>query len=191
MIDTLLRQVEAARKTTLVHDLGLLPRAYCVVTLHRPANVDDPSTLGSLLKVLERISQKLPIVFPVHPRTRLRMEQSGLLPRLSSQGAIRLLEPLGYNDFLSLTSQAKCVVSDSGGVQEEATALGIPCLTMRENTERPITVEEGTNTLCGTSAEKLEAHLREVLSETYKRGRCPALWDGRASERIVAELMTW
>lgn len=189
MIDTLLRQVDAAKELQLLDSLDLPAGGYCVVTLHRPSNVDDAETLGALLDVLDRVSLQLPIIFPVHPRTRARLEAFGLLERLEASTGIRELGPLGYNDFLCLTSQAKCIVTDSGGLQEESTALGVPCLTMRSNTERPVTVTEGTSTLCGNSAEKLEHHLREILEGTYKRGRCPELWDGKAAERIVAELV--
>lgn len=189
MIDTLLQQVVVAKQQTILDDLGLTSGSYCVVTLHRPSNVDDATTLGSLIEVLGRVSNDMPVVFPVHPRTKGRLEQFGLSDALTRFADIRVIEPLGYNDFLCLTSQAKCIVTDSGGLQEESTALGVPCLTMRENTERPITVTEGTSTLCGASAEKLEHHLQEILQGKYKQGRSPALWDGKAAERIVKELV--
>lgn len=189
MIDTLRQQVDEARKLPLIAELGVKPSEFCVVTLHRPSNVDHAATLSNLIKVLHDISERIPIIFPIHPRTRGRLDAFGLLPQLNASPKIKLLEPLGYNDFLCLTSQAKCIVTDSGGLQEESTALGVPCLTMRENTERPITVTEGTSTLCGSSAETLEKHLREVADGSYKKGSCPVLWDGKAAERIVAELM--
>ncbi len=189
MIDTLRQQVDEARKLPLIAELGMKPLEYCVVTLHRPSNVDNVATLSNLIEVLKDISERIPIIFPIHPRTRGRLDSFGLLKPLNESTRIKLLEPLGYNDFLCLTSQAKCVVTDSGGLQEESTALGVPCLTMRENTERPITVSEGTSTLCGSSAAALEKHLREVADGSYKKGTCPTLWDGRAAERIVAELM--
>lgn len=189
MIDTLLTQVQQAASSPLLAKLNLEPRSYCVVTLHRPANVDVPETLSGLIDVLLQVSETMPIVFPVHPRTRQRLETFGLLSRLQQARNIRLQDSLGYNDFLCLTSQARCVVTDSGGLQEESTALLVPCLTMRDNTERPITVDEGTSTLCGSSADKLKLHLRQILDGNYKKGSCPELWDGRASVRIVNTLM--
>ena len=190
MIDTLIQQVQQARMLPLLKSFDLVKGEYCVVTLHRPSNVDSKETLNGLINVLIRVSNLMPIVFPVHPRTRARLDSFGLLARLQGYSQIRLHEPLGYNDFLCLTSQAKCVVTDSGGLQEESTALGVPCLTMRETTERPITVTMGTSTLCGSSSEKLDFHLLEILSGTYKVGECPELWDGKAAERIVRELIS-
>jgi UDP-N-acetylglucosamine 2-epimerase (non-hydrolysing) len=189
MIDTLLAQVEKARDRSILSELGLTPGSYCVVTLHRPSNVDQQESLQALVDVLLRVSQSLSVVFPIHPRTRERLRGFCLLEALESSPHVVLLDPLGYNDFLSLTSQAKVIVTDSGGLQEESTALLIPCLTMRENTERPVTVTEGTSTLCGSSASLLEHYLREVIAGTYKRGKCPELWDGRAAERIVKALL--
>lgn len=190
MIDTLLRQVALAEKRSILKQLELDSGTYAVVTAHRPSNVDDESTLQGLLKVLIGVSEQLPVVFPVHPRTHARLVSFGLLDQLQAAPGIRLLEPLGYLDFLALTSQSRVIVTDSGGLQEESTALEIPCLTMRENTERPVTVTQGTSVLCGASPELLEKNLQAVLEGTYKRGRCPELWDGRAAERIVAELMS-
>ena len=189
MIDTLRTQVQRAQERPILNELGLNKGHYCVVTLHRPSNVDDKDSLSSLVDVLLRVSAKLPVVFPIHPRTRDRLQIFGLLETLEVAPHIQLLEPLGYNDFLALTSQSKVVVTDSGGLQEECTALLIPCLTMRENTERPITVTEGTSTLCGSSAAVLETYLQEVIAGAYKPGRCPELWDGHAAERIVEALL--
>ena len=185
MIDTLLNQVQRARESAILNQLLLKPGHYGVVTLHRPANVDDKEILCGLLRVLIDISSDLPLVFPVHPRTKARMETFGLFEKLESAENISCLGPAGYNDFLCLTSQAKVIVTDSGGLQEESTALGVPCLTMRPNTERPITVTEGTSTLIGSDAVKLKFHLTEVIEGTYKTGRCPELWDGKAAERIA------
>lgn len=185
MIDTLLNQVERAKESDILGQLSLQPGQYGVVTLHRPANVDDKEVLDSLLKVLIDISTDLPLVFPVHPRTKSRLEAFGLMEKLESAENISCLGPAGYNDFLCLTSQAKVIVTDSGGLQEESTALGVPCLTMRPNTERPITVTEGTSTLVGSDAAKLKFHLTEVIEGTYKSSRCPELWDGKAAERIA------
>lgn len=189
MIDTLLSQVTAAKSRPLLSELDLKPNGYAVVTLHRPSNVDDEVVLSRLLGVLVQISHRLPVVFPAHPRTRARLESFGLLNGLSGSSNIRLLDPLGYNDFLCLTSQSKVIVTDSGGLQEESTGLGIPCLTLRENTERPITVAEGTSVLCGSDSEMLFDCLEQVLEGRFKFGQCPKLWDGKAAERIVSEIV--
>ncbi|GAB6165752.1 UDP-N-acetylglucosamine 2-epimerase (non-hydrolyzing) [Thermostilla marina] len=190
MIDTLQHQLPKARSRDVLGRMGLSPGDYGVITLHRPANVDTPEVLGKLLDVLAQAATRLPMVFPIHPRTKHRIEQFGLGDRLNGKagGGIIEAEPLGYLDFLCLTSQAKVIVTDSGGLQEESTALGVPCLTMRPNTERPITVDEGTSTLVGNHAERLRAVLASVLDGTYKQGRCPDLWDGKAAERIAARL---
>jgi UDP-N-acetylglucosamine 2-epimerase (non-hydrolysing) len=148
--------------------------------------VDDPATLARLLGALAEIAGELPVVFPVHPRTRARLAEP-LLARAASR--LRTVQPLGYLDFLSLTSDARLVVTDSGGLQEETTALGIPCLTVRENTERPITVAEGTNEVVGTDAQRILSAARAALSGDGKRGRCPALWDGKAGERVAEALL--
>jgi len=188
MIDTLMSEVARAKEQNTLMEFGLEPRKYGVVTLHRPGNVDQKETLEAILQVLSKVSEHLPIVFPVHPRTRSRIEQFGLQNILGSSTGCRLVEPLGYLDCLCLTSQAKVVVTDSGGLQEESTALGVPCLTLRPNTERPITCSQGTGTLIGNSAELLDLKLQEVLNDRYKVGSCPQLWDGRAALRIVAVL---
>lgn len=183
MIDTLLRLLPTAQESGILSNRGLAPCGYGVITMHRPANVDSPESLGSLLSVMKDIANELPLVFPIHPRTRKRIEQFGMFDWLRG-GRLIITEPLGYLDFLALTSQAKVIVTDSGGLQEESTALNIPCLTLRPNTERPITVEEGTSTLVGCDAESLRRQLKSVINGTYKQGRCPALWDGHAAERI-------
>ena len=189
MIDTLLRQVEQAKQRPTLADAEVQAGQYCLVTLHRPSNVDQPETLGPLVDVLTEVSEDMPIVFPVHPRTQGRLASFGLQEKLESAGGVTLQGPLGYNDFLALSSQAKVIVTDSGGLQEESTALLIPCLTMRENTERPITVTEGTSTLCGSDAAMLGHCLKQVFAGTYKQGTCPDLWDGKAAERIVEALV--
>lgn len=186
MIDTLRTQVERAKQQDTLTRLGLVAGSYGVVTLHRPANVDQAEVLRGLLEVLIDVSQEMPLAFPVHPRTQQRLKDFRLHEKLAAANNIKCLDPLGYLDFLCLTSQAKVIVTDSGGLQEESTALGVPCLTMRPNTERPITVEQGTSTLVGNSAARLNQHLREVLEGCYKQGACPELWDGRAAERIAA-----
>jgi len=188
MIDTLLWLLPQARGRDSLKRYGLRPGQYGVVTLHRPSNVDDPETLSRLLDVLAETSHDLPLIFPVHPRTQQRIERFGLAARVNGNGRLRMTPPLGYLDFLALTSQAKAIVTDSGGLQEESTALGIPCLTARPNTERPITVEQGTSTLVGNDPQKLREGLRAVLDGSYKRGNPVALWDGRAAERIAKVL---
>ena len=185
MIDTLLSQLPRAQAKATLADCRVAPHSYAVVTLHRPSNVDTHAALQGLVDVLVKTAERLPIVFPIHPRTQNRLREFGLLAALEQAPQIRLLGPLGYHDFLCLTSQAKVIVTDSGGLQEESTALGVPCLTMRENTERPITVDLGTSTLIGSSPEKLDEYLQQVIRGEYKRGACPELWDGKAAQRIA------
>jgi len=188
MIDTLRWLLPKAKARDTLRRFGLEPGRYGVVTLHRPGNVDEPKTLSGLIDVLVDASRKLPLVFPVHPRTKQRLERFDLAAKLAAARSILQIPPLGYLDFLALSSQARVVITDSGGLQEESTALGIPCLTARPNTERPVTVEEGTSTLVGSDPRELRRRLSEVLDGRYKEGRCPALWDGRAAERIAAVL---
>jgi UDP-N-acetylglucosamine 2-epimerase (non-hydrolysing) len=184
MIDTLLANLGRARAQGTLARLGLRAAEYVALTLHRPANVDDPRRLARLFAVFEELHGELPVVFPVHPRTRAAIESKlgGRAPRLLAT------EPLGYLDFLALMADARFVLTDSGGVQEETTALGVPCLTLRDNTERPITVSEGTNTLAGTDPSAIRAEVRKLLAGEGKRGRVPQLWDGRAAERIAGIL---
>lgn len=185
MIDTLLGQRDRASSSTVVEALGLAAQDYATMTLHRPSNVDDPATFRRIAGALERIAERLPIVFPVHPRTRARLAEFNiaLSPR------IVLTEPLGYLDFLKLYGGAKLVLTDSGGLQEETTALGIPCLTLRENTERPITVTEGTNQVVGTDADRIVGAALDILDgRTVFAGRIPKYWDGRTAVRIVDAL---
>ena len=173
-------------------DLAVLGDAagYAVVTLHRPSNVDRAEALGPLLSVLREISERLPLVFAMHPRTRANIERFGLGATLASP-RIALLEPQGYLQMLGLMAGATAVLTDSGGLQEETTALGVPCLTLRENTERPITVEQGTNTLVGRDRASILGAVTEILAGGGKRGRIPDLWDGHAAERIAADLGGW
>ena len=186
MIDSLFAQRERARASRVLDDLGLEPGAYAALTLHRPSNVDDAATLGRIFGALERIAERLPIVFAVHPRTRARMREFGLEP----SSRIRLVDPLGYLDFLKLYSESRLVLTDSGGIQEETTALGIPCLTLRENTERPITVSEGTNRVVGTDPERIVSAAEEILDGRVTfEGRVPEFWDGRTAARIVDSLV--
>jgi len=185
MIDTLLRHREKAARQPVLETLGVTPRAYALVTLHRPSNVDDRDALTGLLDALASLAADLPVVFPVHPRTRQRIAQFDLEGGLARAPGVKLVEPLGYLDFLKLMDDARLVVTDSGGIQEETTALGVPCLTARENTERPATVTEGTNTIVGRDPQRLLAEARRILGGESKAGRRPELWDGRAAERIV------
>lgn len=185
MIDTLRHSLQKSATSTVLDDQGLTSGGYGVVTLHRPSNVDDPETLGSILGVLAEVSDDLPLVFPIHPRTSHRLESFGLKRVLDAASGIRQLPPLGYMDFLALTSFARVIVTDSGGLQEESSALSIPCLTMRQNTERPITVLEGSSVLVGNNADELKRQLERVLSGDYDVGRCPELWDGNAAPRIA------
>jgi UDP-N-acetylglucosamine 2-epimerase (non-hydrolysing) len=152
---------------------------------HRPSNVDSMGKLAELLGAIDAIAQQVPIVFPVHPRTQQRLSQSGI----KHHPQLRLIPPLGYLDFLCLLSKATLVLTDSGGIQEETTALGVPCLTLRENTERPVTVTQGTNLLVGTNPSKIVAAAEQILRGDGRRGRTPPLWDGHAAERIVEILV--
>ncbi|WP_374511458.1 non-hydrolyzing UDP-N-acetylglucosamine 2-epimerase [Niveibacterium sp.] len=166
------------------------PNGFALVTLHRPSNVDDPATLSGLVDTLCEASERLPIAFAVHPRTRSNLERFGLFGRLAAARIVQL-PPQGYLEMLGLMSAARVVMTDSGGIQEETTALGVPCLTLRENTERPITVDEGTNTLVGRDHAAIIHALDQILGGGGKAGRSPALWDGRAAERIAAHLHAW
>jgi UDP-N-acetylglucosamine 2-epimerase (non-hydrolysing) len=161
-----------------------------VVTMHRPSNVDDPQALSELIGILRRVSERLPLVWPIHPRTRANIDRMGLAARLAD-ARIACLPPQGYLEMVGLLSQARLVVTDSGGVQEETTALGVPCLTMRPNTERPITIEQGTNTLVPRDAATVLRLVDEVLARGGRRGRVPELWDGRTAERIARHLADW
>jgi UDP-N-acetylglucosamine 2-epimerase (non-hydrolysing) len=163
---------------------------YGVVTLHRPSNVDHPDTLRALLAVLGEVARRLPLVFALHPRTRANIERFGLGPMIDAERMV-LLPPQGYLEMLGLMAGATLVLTDSGGLQEETTALGVPCLTLRENTERPITVEQGTNSMVGRDAEAIRRGVDEILAGRGKRGRVPEYWDGHAAERIAADLWQW
>lgn len=186
MIDSLMMNLESAKRSKIKSQLGLSDGTYGVLTLHRPSNVDNEHTFGRILDALETISRSLPIIFPVHPRTRKTIGDLGLGDRVAQITNLRLIDPLGYLDFLSLYSTARLVLTDSGGIQEETTSLGIPCLTLRENTERPVTVELGTNVIVGTDTKKIIAAANAALNGSSKSSvsQLP-LWDGHASERIL------
>ena len=188
MIDSLYKHLERARQSAIKDQLGLTDKSYSVLTLHRPANVDDPATFVRILEALAKIGEQIPIVFPVHPRTRKTIAELGLDERIKRIANLRLIDPLGYLDFLSLYSGARLVLTDSGGIQEETSVLGIPCLTLRENTERPITITMGTNTIVGTDPEKIVAAALAALSETTRTPASIPLWDGHTAERIVDAL---
>jgi UDP-N-acetylglucosamine 2-epimerase (non-hydrolysing) len=186
MIDSYELQRARIEATNTPERLGLAPKGYGVLTLHRPSNVDDRATLTLLALELARAAEQLPLVFPVHPRTRQRLQSFGLWDQLGAGGRVRLIEPLGYLAFMSLVSNARAVITDSGGVQEETTYLDIPCLTLRENTERPITITEGTNRLVKPG--DVVHSLVRALAGDWPHGKRPNLWDGRAAERICASL---
>ena len=190
MIDSLLRNLKIAESSQVRENLEVAGKDYAVLTLHRPSNVDEKEVFSGLLESLLAISERLPIVFPAHPRTQSRIEEFGFAEKVANSN-IKLIEPLGYLDFMRLYSGAKLVLTDSGGLQEETTALGIPCLTLRENTERPITIEMGTNILVGTNPEKIKQTAFEVLADTNftAHAKIPPLWDGKTAERICDALL--
>jgi UDP-N-acetylglucosamine 2-epimerase (non-hydrolysing) len=188
MIDTLLKHKELARTLGLAARWGLQPRRYATLTLHRPSNVDDEGTLRRVMEALYEIGRQLPIVFPVHPRTRKMLERFGLTGLCSESpmpSGVWMTEPLGYLELLHLNMSASLVITDSGGLQEETTVLGVPCITLRPNTERPITCEVGTNFIVGNDRDAILWHARQVLAGTWRRGAVPEKWDGHAAERIV------
>jgi UDP-N-acetylglucosamine 2-epimerase (non-hydrolysing) len=187
MIDTLFRYRERALASRILEDLALEPRRYVALTLHRPSNVDEGDGLLRLLEAIARIQAEIPVVFPVHPRTRQRLAQ--LNGHLSPMPGLRLVAPLPYLEFVHLMARARCVLTDSGGVQEETTALGVPCLTLRTNTERPITTTRGTNRVVGVDPDAIYAQWRLVADGRWPTGELPDLWDGKAAERIVRLLV--
>jgi UDP-N-acetylglucosamine 2-epimerase (non-hydrolysing) len=187
MIDTLYSNLERARSIPL--PCGLPENGYAVLTLHRPSNVDSPQKLTPILSAIRKISDRLPIVFPIHPRTRKSVETNGLMGFLINDGKIHLLDPMSYLPFISCVAGSRVVLTDSGGIQEETAVLGIPCLTMRENTERPITCECGTNILVGDNPNRILSTFEAVMSGRMMRKRIPELWDGRSAQRIVDALL--
>ena len=185
MIDTLSRHRERAEASRILEELNLEERGFGVLTLHRPSNVDQPEVLGRILDALEVVQRDLPLIFPAHPRTRAKLESFGLGNRLESMSGLRIIDPIGYLDFLKLMASARIVLTDSGGIQEETTILQVPCLTLRENTERPITVDMGSNQLVGTDTQRILDAYRSAMSAGGSPGQIPPLWDGHAAERIV------
>jgi UDP-N-acetylglucosamine 2-epimerase (non-hydrolysing) len=185
MIDTLLYQMSKIDKSPILTRLHLAPKEYAVLTLHRPGNVDARYTLLEIYRILKEISKKIKVVYSVHPRARKMISAHGLVTRFSSLKNVQLIEPLGYMDFIKLVKHSCFALTDSGGIQEETTVLKVPCLTMRENTERPVTITEGTNTLVGRSHQKIVRYAHQILAGKFKQGTTPELWDGKAAQRIV------
>jgi UDP-N-acetylglucosamine 2-epimerase (non-hydrolysing) len=185
MIDTLFVFLEKARRGENIKRLGLRKGKYAVLTLHRPSSVDIKETLTGIISTLGDVQRHIKIVFPVHPRTKLKIKELCLESQLRSFQNVFFLDPLGYLDFINLMTHARFVMTDSGGIQEETTILGVPCLTLRENTERPITVTDGTNILVGTDPQKLLKLCDDAINGRWKQGKIPELWDGNASRRII------
>lgn len=188
MIDTLLKHKELARGLGLIEQWGLKPRRFATVTLHRPSNVDDPVTLRGILDALSSVAEHIPLIFPIHPRTKKMVCQFGLdgyFVAADQPQGLWMTDPLGYLELLHLNMSAKMVITDSGGLQEETTVLGVPCITLRHNTERPITCEVGTNVIVGNDRDAIAHHASAILKGEAPRGGIPEKWDGRAAERIV------
>jgi UDP-N-acetylglucosamine 2-epimerase (non-hydrolysing) len=192
MIDTLLSQLDAARARGTAARMGLAPREYGLVTLHRPSNVDDPTTLRRLVNLLNELAESLPLVFPVHPRTQASAVRAGVGERLAGgQKRLICLPPLAYLDTLSLADGARVVLTDSGGLQEESSVLFVPCLTLRESTERPSTIELGTSRLVGNDPDRIRRAFGQALDGDWPSGREIPLWDGKAGTRVASELGAW
>jgi UDP-N-acetylglucosamine 2-epimerase (non-hydrolysing) len=186
MIDTLMANKAKAQKSDVLERLGLRVKEYAVITLHRPSNVDDVKTFGEIITAFEGIAKEMKLVFPIHPRTRDNIKDSELERRMEGLSNLMLLEPVGYLDFLCLMSSSALVLTDSGGIQEETTILGVPCMTLRESTERPVTITEGTNRLVHVTAGDILANYREIRDGGVGSGYIiPKLWDGKAAERIA------
>ncbi len=185
MIDSLVYFAQKAEESNIMENLKVEDKNYALVTLHRPSNVDNKENFLNLLDAFEEIEKSIKIVFPIHPRSRKMINTFGLQTKIAAMKNLMLLEPLGYLDFMKLMHHAKLLLTDSGGIQEETTYLGIPCITMRENTERPVTVDIGTNTLVGSNTELIKKEVKNILDGKGKKGQIPKLWDGKAAERIV------
>jgi UDP-N-acetylglucosamine 2-epimerase (non-hydrolysing) len=185
MIDTLKKHQKSACLLQTAKIFGLEPGQYALLTLHRPSNVDDPSDLSGIMRAILKIADRIPILFPAHPRTIKRLVEFGLKSMVDNNSGLILTKPLGYLQFLDLMMNARMVLTDSGGIQEETTILNVPCLTIRENTERPVTITEGTNVLAGTDPDRIVSLAESILNGTGKKGNIPELWDGKAAGRIV------
>jgi len=188
MIDTLLRHRERALQTPALERFDVAPGEYVLVTLHRPRNVDNAVKLTAIIEALGQVRERLPVIFPVHPRTRARLAEFGLLGRATELLGAGLCEPLGYLEFLHLMARARVVLTDSGGIQEETTILGVPCLTLRPATERPVTVAVGTNRIIGSAPERIVPEIERILASDAPQGSTPELWDGNAAGRIISIL---
>ena len=188
MIDSLLSNLDVAKNLDVLSKYEI-SKNYVLVTLHRPSNVDDKSVFTDIISAIEEISGDVEFVFPMHPRTKKMAENFGLYSRIESIPGMKITPPAGYLEFISLMSKSKLVLTDSGGLQEETTALGIPCITIRENTERPVTITEGTNQLVGTDRDKIVKIGKETLEGNGKSGRIPKFWDGKTAQRIVDVLL--
>lgn len=191
MIDSLVANLERAKTATVLAELSLEPSRFGVITLHRPSNVDHPQVLARIMEALRRVARELPLVFSCHPRTAERLRRLPDEVSGQAEGDLRLLPPLGYLDFLNLWSNSRVVFTDSGGLQEETTYLGIPCITLRENTERPITLTEGSNVLVGSDPQRILAAARAALDSAPRSKRVPTLWDGHTAPRIVDVFESW
>lgn len=185
MIDTLQKNLERARQSDILNRLKLDNTDFAVLTLHRPSNVDDAQTFNRIIDALEVIQNNIPVIFPIHPRTLKNLSDNNLAERLKELPSLRITEPLGYLDFLKLMSSARIVLTDSGGIQEETTILKVPCLTLRKNTERPVTAEIGSNQIVGTNPDKIIAGFEQAMANSVQDIKTPSLWDGKAAERIV------
>lgn len=191
MIDTLMHELTLAKKSHILEQLELTDDEYAIMTMHRPSNVDDPTILKRLLEVIRDLSSIMPIVFPIHPRTRQAAAEAGVTDLLFKSPGLRCIDPVSYRNNLWLMANARLVLTDSGGMQEETTFLKVPCLTLRENTERPITVERGTSRLVGNEPEQIRNAFEDVLAGRWQKGEAIPLWDGHASERVAKEICLW
>ncbi|KJJ85407.1 UDP-N-acetylglucosamine 2-epimerase [Candidatus Omnitrophus magneticus] len=188
MIDTLFHSLARARVSSIRKNIGILDEDYALLTLHRPSNVDDPNLFNNIMERLNEISKMIRMIFVMHPRAKKQLERMPVFERIKESKRFLFIDATGYLDFINLMSHSKLVITDSGGVQEETTVLGIPCLTLRENTERPITITEGTNVLIGMDFDRLTKEVKNILSGNFKKHIVPELWDGKASERIALKL---
>ena len=184
MVDSLIIYREKAKRSNMKNTLGVSSKSYTLVTLHRPSNVDDRNNLETILKIFEGIQEHGKIIFPIHPRTRKRIEEFGLSSQFDAVKNLVLTDPLGYLDFLNLMMDARVALTDSGGIQAETTFFGVPCVTLRENTEQPCTIESGTNVLAGLHVDEVMEHVARCYAGEWKKGKLPELWDGKAAERI-------